>query len=70
MRGELPKYGVAGGELETVRTYLESCLKDGVMAGCAGTGNRIQMRGDGYEPKDYTSSILITDDAGEPLGCQ
>ena len=53
-----------------MRTYLESCLKDGVLEGYAGTGNRIQMRGDGYEPKDYTASILITDEAGEPLGGQ
>lgn len=70
MLGELPKYGEAGGELETVRTYLESCIKDGLLEGYAGIGNRIQMRGDGYEPKDYTASILITDEAGESLGGQ
>lgn len=70
MLGELPKYGEAGGELETVQAYLESCLKDGVLEGYAGTGNRIQMRGDGYEPKDYTASVLITDEAGKPLSSQ
>lgn len=61
MLADLPKYGEAGGELETVQTYLESCMKDGVLQGYAGTGNRIQMRGDGYEPKDYTASVLIAD---------
>lgn len=70
MLGELPKYGEAGGELETVQAYLESCLKDGVLQGYAGTQDRIQMRSDGYEPKDYTASILITDEAGEPLAGQ
>ncbi len=70
MLADLPKYGEAGGELETVQTYLESCMKDGVLQGYAGTGNRIQMRGDGYEPKDYTASILIADQSGEPLAGQ
>lgn len=70
MLADLPKYGEAGGELETVQTYLESCMKDGVLQGYAGTGNRIQMRGDGYEPKDYTASVLIADQSGEPLAGQ
>lgn len=70
MLGELPKYGEAGGELETVQAYLENCLENGVLQGYAGTQNRIQMRSEGYEPKDYTASILITDEAGEPLAGQ
>lgn len=70
MLANLPKYGEAGGELETVQSYLESCMKDGALQGYAGTGNRIQMRGDGYEPKDYTASILIADQSGEPLAGQ
>lgn len=70
MLADLPKYGEAGGELETVQTYLESCMKDGVLQGYAGTGNRIQMRGDGYEPKDYTASVLIADQSGELLAGQ
>ena len=70
MLADLPKYGEAGGELETVQTYMESCMKDGVLQGYAGTGNRIQMRGDGYEPKDYTASLLIADQFGEPLAGQ
>lgn len=67
MLGSLPKYGEAGGELETVRAYLESCLENGVLQGYAGTKNRIQMRSDGYEPKDYTASIRIVDEAGQAL---
>lgn len=67
MLGALPKYGEAGGELETIQAYLESCLENGVLQGYAGTKNRIQMRSDGYEPKDYTASIQIVDESGQPL---
>lgn len=70
MLGELPKYGEAGGELETVQAYWESCLEDGTLKGYAGTKNRIQMRREGYEPKDYTASILIADEDGSALGGQ
>ena len=70
MLGELPKYGEAGGELETVQAYWESCLEDGTLKGYAGTKNRIQMRSEGYEPKDYTASILIADEDGSALGGQ
>ena len=70
MLGELPKYGEAGGELETVQAYWESCLEDGTLKGYAGTKNRIQMRREGYEPKDYTASILIADEDGSTLGGQ
>ena len=68
MLGELPKYGEAGGELETVQAYWESCLEDGTLKGYAGTKNRIQMRSEGYEPKDYTASILSSDEDGSALG--
>ena len=67
MLADLPKYGEVGGELETIQSYLESCLQDGVLAGYAGVQNRIQMRGDSYQPKDYTVSIQIKDEAGNPL---
>lgn len=70
MLGELPKYGEAGGELETVQAYWESCLENGTLKGYAGTKNRIQMRSEGYEPKDYTASILIADEDGNALGGQ
>ncbi len=67
MLGELPKYAEAGGELETIQSYMESCLENGTLQGYAGTKNRIQMRSEGYVPKDYTVSVLITDEEGQPL---
>lgn len=67
MLGTLPKYGEAGGELETIQAYLENCLENGNLQEYAGTQNRILMRSEGYEPKDYTASILITDEAGMAL---
>lgn len=70
MLGELPGYGEAGGELETVQAYLERCLEEGTLQEYAGTGNRIRMRGEGYEPGEYTASVLITDEAGNPLAEQ
>ena len=70
MLGALPKYGEAGGELETVQSYLARCVEDGTIQEYAGTQNRIQMRSEGYEPRDYTASILITDEAGGILAGQ
>ena len=70
MLGALPKYGEAGGELETIQSYLETCLANGTLQEYAGTQNRIQMRSPGYEPKDYSVSILITDESGQPLADQ
>ena len=70
MLGILPKYGEAGGELETIQSYVETCLANGTLQEYAGTQNRIQMRSPGYEPKDYSVSILITDESGQPLADQ
>lgn len=70
MLRDLPKYGEAGGELETVQTYLESCVENGTLQEYAGLQDRILMRSEGYEPKDYTVSILITDESGEALADQ
>lgn len=70
MLGELPKYGEAGGELETIQSYLERCIADGTLQEYAGIQNRIQMRSPGYEPKDYDVSILITDGSGQQLADQ
>ena len=70
MLGALPKYGEAGGELETIQSYVETCLANGTLQEYAGTQNRIQMRRPGYEPKDYSVSILITDESGQPLADQ
>lgn len=70
MLADLPKYGEAGGELETVQAYLESCLENGTLQEYAGTKNWILMSSEGYEPKDYTASILITDESGQALAGQ
>lgn len=70
MLGVLPKYGEAGGELETIQSYLERCIADGTLQEYAGIQNRIQMRSPGYEPKDYDVSILITDGSGQQLADQ
>lgn len=67
MLADLPQYAEAGGELETIQNYLESCLSDGSLQEYAGTQNRIQMRGEGYVPKDYTALIRITDEDGNSL---
>ena len=67
MLGELPKYGEAGGELETVQAYLETCIETGTLLKYAGLQDRILMRSSGYKPKDYTASILITDESGSAL---
>ncbi len=67
MLGALQKYGEAGGELETIHSYIEKCIAGGTLQQYTGTQNRIQMRSSGYVPKDYTASILITDEAGNLL---
>ena len=61
------KYGEAGGELEVIQAYLEKSLADGTIASYARAQERILLRGSGYEPRDYTASIRITDEAGNPL---
>ena len=67
MLAGLPKYGETGGELETVQAYLEKCLAENTLADYAVPQGRITMRGDIYEPKDYTASIRIVDGAGRTL---
>lgn len=67
MLAGLPKYGETGGELETVQAYLEKCLAENTLADYAVPQGRIAMRGDIYEPKDYTASIRIVDGAGRTL---
>ena len=57
---DIEKYGEAGGEVETIQNYIESCLEDGVLTNYAGTEGRIQFRGAGYIPQDYEAKILIT----------
>ena len=67
MLAALPKYAEAGGELETIRSYIEKNLENGILAGYAGTEGRISYSGSVYQPKDYTVSVLqIVDEAGNP----
>ncbi|MCU6761193.1 Trifunctional nucleotide phosphoesterase protein YfkN precursor [uncultured Roseburia sp.] len=67
MLADLPKYREAGGELETIQEYLKQCLAQGIMDQYAGTQGRISYTGSVYQPKDYTVSVKITDEAGVPL---
>ena len=67
MLADLPKYGEAGGELETIQNYIARCLEDGVLVDYAGLQNRIMMTGGQYQPKDYMAAILVTDEKGNPL---
>lgn len=62
---DLPKYGEAGGELETIQSYIESNLKDGILQNYTTTQNRMQYVG--YEAKDYIVSIHITDENGKAV---
>ena len=67
MLAGLPKYAEAGGELETIRSYIEKNLENGTLTGYAGTEGRISYSGSVYQPKDYTVSVLqIVDEAGNP----
>ena len=67
MLAGLPKYAEAGGELETIRSYIEKNLENGILTGYAGTEGRISYSGSVYQPKDYTVSVLqIVDEAGNP----
>lgn len=67
MLAGLPKYAEAGGELETICSYIEKNLENGILTGYAGTEGRISYSGSVYQPKDYTVSVLqIVDEAGNP----
>lgn len=66
MLGDLPKYAEAGGELETIRSYIEKNLENGTLTGYAGTEGRISYTGSVYQSEDYTVSVQIVDEAGNP----
>lgn len=63
----LPKYGEAGGELETIRAYLETCMAEGTMDRYASAGSRLLLRGDGYKPAEYIAYITVADENGQPM---
>lgn len=64
MLSDLPKYAEAGGELETIESFIEQSLENGVLNGYQGTKRRISYSGSQYQPKDYTASIKIVDKGG------
>ena len=64
MLADIEKYGEAGGELETIQAYIESCLIDGFLTGYTSSQNRISYTGSVYQPKDYEVSIQIMDEQG------
>ena len=66
MLGSLPKYAEAGGELETIQSYITANVQDGVLAGYRGTEGRISYTGSVYRPKDYEASVLIKNEDGTP----
>lgn len=70
MLSDIPKYGEAGGELETIEAYLQKCLSNNTLTNYSRSQNRIQMLSDGYTPKDYTASIKIVDENQQPLANQ
>lgn len=61
---QLPKKGEAGGELETIQGYLEECIAKNTLKSYAVPAGRIVIKGDDYEPHDYTASVRITDKNG------
>jgi 5'-nucleotidase/UDP-sugar diphosphatase len=67
MLGDLPKYGEAGGEVETIKAYLTECINSGSMYKYAGTSGRILIRAEGFEANGYTAKIRITDESGNAL---
>ena len=70
MLANLPKYGEADGELETIKAYLQKCLDNNTLTNYSRPQNRIQMLSEGYNPKDYTASIKIIDEDEQPLANQ
>lgn len=70
MLSDIPKYGEAGGELETIEAYFQKCLSNNTLTNYSRSQNRIQMLSDGYTPKDYTASIKIVDENQQPLANQ
>lgn len=70
MLADLPKYAEAGGELETIESYITKNLSDGILEQYQGTEGRISYTGSGYVPSDYTASIQIINNDGTPYSDQ
>ncbi len=70
MLTDIPKYAEAGGELETIQSWIEKNLVDGVLQGYQGTEGRISYTGSVYQPKDYTVSVKIQNADGSAYANQ
>lgn len=64
MLAKLPKYAEAGGELETIESYIKGQLENGTLTDYQGTKGRIAYTGSVYQPKNYNVSIKIVDADG------
>ena len=66
MLSSLPKYGEAGGELETIEAYIQSVD----LTQYARPQGRIQYTGGSYQPKDYEATIQVLNTEGSPFANQ
>lgn len=66
MLSSLPKYGEAGGELETIEAYIQSVD----LTQYARPQGRIQYTGGNYQPKDYEATIQVLSTEGSPFANQ
>lgn len=64
MLAKLPKYAEAGGELETIESYIKGQLENGTLTDYQGTKGRIAYTGSVYQPKNYNVSVKIVDADG------
>lgn len=70
MLAELPKYAEAGGELETIESYIKSRLENNTLMDYQGIKGRIAYTGSVYQPKNYNVSVKIVDADGNTCADQ
>lgn len=66
MLASLPKYGEAGGELETIEAFMQSAD----LSQYTRPQGRIQYTGGSYQPKDYEATIQVLNTEGAPFANQ
>lgn len=66
MLASLPKYGEAGGELETIEAYMQNADLSQYIR----PQGRIQYTGGSYQPKDYEATIQVLNTKGTPFANQ
>ncbi len=71
---DIEQLAEVGGELEAVQGYLEDLAASNAADGglgalplMAGNEGRLQLRGAGYEPADWTATVRLVGAGGEPL---